>query len=340
MNKSKKLLYIILIINTVFVLKIYSQDIHFSQFYNSPLSVSPSFTGNFKGDWRISNNYRTQWRSIATPYKTLSIGYDQKVRLFYQDFSAGIYLVNDNSSYAFLAVNKVYLSIAYHKRIKKNEFHIGIQPGYTFSSFNKENLTFPNQYDHSIGSFNGNLSSGENNLDEKISYLDINIGAAWNGIFGRLQPMAAISIFHLNNPKQSFLNERNRLPLRISLYGGGKYILNDNWTILPHLSYMFHKNANEFLLGSNIDMKLHLNNLKIQSIYGGLLFRDGFRMQPDALIFIAGFTLKNFNIGFSYDYNISHLRLASNTHGALEFSLIYINKASFIPKTTLPCERY
>ncbi|MCI5059058.1 MAG: hypothetical protein MRY83_23295, partial [Flavobacteriales bacterium] len=28
-----------------------AQDIHFSQFNNSPLSLNPAETGNFKGDW-------------------------------------------------------------------------------------------------------------------------------------------------------------------------------------------------------------------------------------------------------------------------------------------------
>ncbi len=318
----------------------YGQDIHFSQFYNSPLSVSPSFTGLFKGDWRVSNNYRTQWRSIATPYKTVSVGYDRRFKLFYQDVAGGLYIVNDNSGYAFLTVNKIYLSAAYHKRIGNNTFHIGIQPGYVFSNFSKDGLTFPNQYDQGIGGFNGNMPSGENKLEDKISYFDVNIGGAWNGRFGKLQPMGAVSVFHLNNPGQSFMSDKNRLPLRMVLYGGGVYPLTKKWSLLPHLIYMLHKNANEFLLGTNADMKLDKNDLKLKSVYGGILYRDGFNMRIDAIIAIVGVTLKNFDVGLSYDYNISPLRVASNMRGALEFSLIYTNRASCVHKIALPCERY
>jgi len=329
---------------TIYLLTIstngFGQDIHFSQFYNSPLSVSPAFTGFFSGDWRVSNNYRTQWRSVAIPYNTISIGYDRKFNLFYQNFGAGIYIINDNSGYANLTINKIYLSTAYHKLIGTNEIHIGFQPGFIFSNFNKDGLTFPDQYDPGTGNFNANLPSGENSLSDQINYIDINIGGAWNGQFGNWQPMAALSIFHLNNPKQSFISENNNLPLRITLYGGGQYPINEKWTLQPHLIYMLHKNANEFLLGSNANMKIKSNSLKIKSIYGGLLYRDGFNFKMDALIGIIGLKFKNFDIGISYDYNISHLKLATNGKGALEFSLIYTNMASFINKITLPCDRY
>jgi len=325
---------------TVSLSNIYGQDIHFSQFYNSPLSVSPSFTGLFTGDWRVSNNYRTQWRSVAVPYNTVSVGYDRKFQLFYQDFGGGIYIVNDNSGYAHLTVNKIYLSLAYHKLIGNNEIHIGIQPGYVFSNFSKDGLTFPDQYDPGIGHFNENFPSEENNLNDQLSYLDFNIGGAWNGEFGKLKPLAAISVFHLNNPKQSFLNDANHQPLRTVLYGGGQYLLNKKWTLEPHLIYMLQKNANEFLLGSNADLKIKKNGLNIKSIYGGLLYRDGFNLRMDAAIGIIGLRFKNFDVGMSYDYNVSHLKLATNGKGALEFSLIYTNMASFINKITLPCDRY
>jgi hypothetical protein len=38
------------------------QDIHFSQYYASPLSLNPANTGNYDGDWRLMNSYRQQWK--------------------------------------------------------------------------------------------------------------------------------------------------------------------------------------------------------------------------------------------------------------------------------------
>ena len=51
-----------------------TQDLHFSQFFNSPLTTNPANTGFIPdGDFRLGINYRDQWSSImAVPYKTMS----------------------------------------------------------------------------------------------------------------------------------------------------------------------------------------------------------------------------------------------------------------------------
>ena len=52
----------------------FAQDLHFSQFMNSPLLTNPANTGFIPdGDYRLGVNFRNQWSSItAFPYKTMS----------------------------------------------------------------------------------------------------------------------------------------------------------------------------------------------------------------------------------------------------------------------------
>ena len=52
----------------------FGQDLHFSQFFNSPLTTNPANTGFIPdGDYRIGMNYRNQWSSVMqVPYKTAS----------------------------------------------------------------------------------------------------------------------------------------------------------------------------------------------------------------------------------------------------------------------------
>ena len=59
----------------------FSQDLHFSQFFNSPLLTNPANTGFIpEGDYRLGMNYRNQWASItAFPYKTMSAFGDVQV---------------------------------------------------------------------------------------------------------------------------------------------------------------------------------------------------------------------------------------------------------------------
>ena len=51
-----------------------AQDLHFSQFFNSPLTTNPANTGFIPdGDYRLGVNFRNQWSSVMTlPYKTTS----------------------------------------------------------------------------------------------------------------------------------------------------------------------------------------------------------------------------------------------------------------------------
>src|SRR6476620_7660590 len=59
----------------------YGQDLHFSQFFNSPLTTNPANTGFIPdADYRIGANYRNQYSTIMTvPYKTMSIFGDAQV---------------------------------------------------------------------------------------------------------------------------------------------------------------------------------------------------------------------------------------------------------------------
>src|SRR6201986_3396213 len=57
------------------------QDLHFSQWFNSPLTTNPANTGFIpEADYRLGANYRNQWSSImSTPYRTMSIWGDAQV---------------------------------------------------------------------------------------------------------------------------------------------------------------------------------------------------------------------------------------------------------------------
>ena len=62
------------IIGMCFSGSVFGQDLHFSQFMNSPLTTNPANTGFIPGgDYRVGINYRNQCSSImAIPYKTMS----------------------------------------------------------------------------------------------------------------------------------------------------------------------------------------------------------------------------------------------------------------------------
>src|SRR6202000_159144 len=56
-----------------------AQDIHFSQFYETPLLGNPSLAGIFTGDYRVQTVYRDQWNSFTNAYRTGSVNAEYKL---------------------------------------------------------------------------------------------------------------------------------------------------------------------------------------------------------------------------------------------------------------------
>src|SRR5688572_5091034 len=83
-----------------------AQDIHFSQYYFSPLTMNPAYTGKYKGDFRLFGNYRKQWRLINDAYNTFSAGGDMNMYPSNVNLSAGLVFVHDQSG-GNLVVNKI-----------------------------------------------------------------------------------------------------------------------------------------------------------------------------------------------------------------------------------------
>lgn len=314
------------------------QDMHFSQVFLSPLSISPMQTGKFDGDWRFSNNYRSQWGSVAIPYKTLSAGFEKQFYLHKEHFAGGIYILNDESGHVFLNVTKIYASFAYHKTVNYNNFHFGLQAGYVHKSFDQDKATTPSQFDMTSGYFNSALDNQELNLIDKTGYADVNLGLGWSRRFDIFEPEIGLSFFHLNFPKESFLAENNRLPVRTVFSGRVFTYLGDKWLLTPTIFGMGHRNAADFIAGARADYYFKPIPVFFKGVFGGYYYRIT-PENADAMIFQGGVTFKNLEIGLSYDINVSTLKPATGSRGAFELGLIYTGASTMLNKNTIPCER-
>jgi type IX secretion system PorP/SprF family membrane protein len=99
-----------------------AQDLHFSQFMNSPLLTNPANTGFMPdGDYRVGINYRNQWASVtAFPYKTMSAFGDVQVLQNSDNngwLGVGGMILRDVAGTSVLTSTKVYGSVAYHQMI-------------------------------------------------------------------------------------------------------------------------------------------------------------------------------------------------------------------------------
>src|SRR6478736_5914382 len=63
-----------------------SQDIHFSQMFETPLLRNPALAGIFSGDIRAQSVYRSQYNAVAHAYQTVSANVEYKMLLTKDDF--------------------------------------------------------------------------------------------------------------------------------------------------------------------------------------------------------------------------------------------------------------
>ena len=64
MKKTTLHFYALCLTMMLAAVAVQAQDIHFSQFYQSPLNLNPALTGVMNCNHRIVANYRNQWASV------------------------------------------------------------------------------------------------------------------------------------------------------------------------------------------------------------------------------------------------------------------------------------
>lgn len=130
----------------------FAQDLHFSQFMNSPLLTNPANTGFIPdGDFRLGANYRNQWASVtAFPYKTMSVFGDVQTMENSDNtgwMGLGGVILRDVAGTGTLTSTKIYGSIAYHQMVNAGSLvSLGFNVGWANKNINTSNLSFPSQW--------------------------------------------------------------------------------------------------------------------------------------------------------------------------------------------------
>lgn len=300
---------------------VHAQDIHFSQFYASPLNLNPALTGTAP-DYRIAGIYRNQWRSVSVPFQTYSASGDARIpikKLKKDILAAGLVFTGDRSGDAKLGMNSVYVALAYQKSLTKNNNHyigLGIQPGFVQKSLKYQQLLFPSQ--HLGNDFDPNAAQNENVSNPSVGYFDMHAGIQVSNQFGkRIGMMNGFTVYHLTFPKESFLGESVRLKPRFTVHGGLRILAAKNFYITPNYIFQFQNKNREIIAGTGFEY--HLQGFKFPLIPSmGFWFRPG-----DAAVINLGLEYYRIRIMAAYDVNVSGLKSASNNRGGFEIAVIF-----------------
>ncbi len=326
-----------LLIVTLFVAGTSSaQDVHFTQFFNSPLTTDPSNTGNFDGDWRIASNYRSQWKQIDRPYLTQSLSFDRQIYLFNENLSAGGIIINDRSA-GTLKVMKFLASVGYHKKLNKLKISGGIQGGYVSKQIVPPDETFHDQFNWNTGYFDKTLPNNEASLQESLGYIDLNIGGAVQYKLKKNILNFSAAFFHINFPNESFTGNFTLKPKKL-FTASFEHPLNDKFSVQPSAMVAELAKAHETLAG--VIGKYKLAGTSPSFLEGGIFWRTGIKRESDGGQVYLGYGLKSYKVGLSYDLNTSTLHTATSYRGGFEVSFIYTALNTRLKKTEVPCERY
>ena len=335
--KTLQLLILLLLIN--FALK--AQDPHFSQFFASPLTLNPAYTGKFDGTFRVAGNYRNQWPTINNAFTTATVSVDMPIlssRLPENDtWGVGFLALNDQSGNKILNNNFFGLSTAYHKGLDENGYHqltIGFQGSYVSKRLDINRADFEDELT-ALG-FTGVTSEVFNNSEVGINYFDFNTGIMYSGTTNGLNSFyVGASLYHINRPAESFMGGNFLLDPRLTIHGGGYIPIGQYKTFHGSFIHQRQAGATETVLGGAMAFNVNYDEANPIELYTGLWYRFN-----DAFIPYVGLEVSGFRLGFSYDINNSSLNTASNSRGGTEISLIYIRKPSDPNLKKLNCPKF
>ncbi len=311
-----------------------AQDPHFSQYFSSPLTFNPAFTGYFEGSSRLTANLRSQWANAGDTYATGTVSYDTKImktKISGNDrLGLGVHALYDQSSGGIFKNTYLSLSTAFNKGLDaegNQSIGIGIQATFAHNSIDFNKISFSDQ-------FNGNgfdltIPSGETINNRSASYMDLNAGVLYNykDESGNQFSFGA-GIFHLLTPKLSFFaGNNNSVQPRYTIHAGAGFNMGENDDLFISAHTMQQGGASEYVIGGAYGLGIGTSGM---SLYLGAWVRA-----KDAVYPYIGLRTPDFQLGLTYDIITSGLSRVKTFSGSSELSFIYYISAN--RKKGIPC---
>lgn len=301
-----------------------AQDLHYTQFYNSPMNINPALTGIFNGDKRFIGSFRDQWRSVPVPWQTFSAAFDSRITPAKRDakgfFSYGLNFNYDKQGISRLNLINLNLLGSYTFQLNdKNLITGGLTFGYVTRGFDDEDLTWDSQWDGKEA--NLTTPSGEPIVDERIGFLETGLGLnyRWQKDH-RTNFNLGVGGYHIAQPKTSFYGLNNvKIPPRISIYGVGNIKLTKTLDFQLHALQQLQEAYDEFLIGGLAKLYLNQSKGKEFQLHLGATYRTTESLAPTIAV-----QYNSLYVGFSYDMDLSFFEVATEKRAGPEIHVTYI----------------
>ncbi|HMT74106.1 MAG TPA: PorP/SprF family type IX secretion system membrane protein [Chitinophagaceae bacterium] len=318
--KFRNKIALIFVLLVTLNLKVTAQDVHFSQFFETPLWRNPSLAGIFKGDIRVQAVYRDQWNSVTNAYRTGSVNAEFKMPVGKMDdfITTGVQVLYDRAGTVGFTSSHLLPAINYHKSLssEKNRYlSLGFMGGVVQRRLDLSKVTTNSQYD------NGGL--GENFASTQYNYLDGSVGMSYNSGIGNNTNnnfFLGAAYHHFTRPKTTFYRNANiELHPKWVFSGGVRFGVSEYAYMTIQADHSMQGGFAETVAGGMYGLKLGSDPDNPQyTIHAG-----GFLRWDDAFIPVLKLDYTPFSLAFSYDVNISKLKQSSFGRGGFEVSVSY-----------------
>ena len=303
-----------------------AQDIHYSQFFNSPMNVNPASTGLFNGDKRIMGSFRDQWRSVPVPWTTFSAAYDQKIYPGKSDdnfWGLGLMFNYDRQGDSKISLSNFNVLASYNIILNKNNIlTFGAMLGYAGRAFNETGLTWDQQWDGIM--FDPTLPSGENFDIHRINFIETAAGINYRyQVSERTKFDLGVGAFHLVEPNVNYdPSKPSALPRRYS------FSLNTSLQLASSIDLLLsgvHQFQNTYNVTAAVgQLKLYANQKRgtTTNFYLGAGYRFSESLFP-----MVAVEYNDIYVSFSYDIDQSGFNNVTNGRGGPELHFRYIIKS-------------
>lgn len=334
----KKMILIILALIVIANLSI-AQDIHFSQFYASPILINPGATGSFEGNQRVVTNFKDQWRGVTTPFKTFSLTADMNFnksnsKTKYPAIGASIF--RDVAGDSKFSKTQLDLFFAYKVLLNsKSSIAVGLKSGISQSSIDLNNLRWDSQYSENSGYDLSNVETisidnrlyGNFGCGMEYLYMTKKRNMASND--GFLMKLGT-SLMNINSNSHSYYENYKEFDnLKGTLYGYFSLGLkNTNLAIQPSFIAQRQYALQEITYGSLVRYRLSEKSKYTGYIKESALSIGLFNRINDAFIAVVQYEVREWAIGVSYDVNFSKLN-QNSSNGSTEIFIRFTNPNPF-----------
>ncbi len=355
MMRTKLLLSLVIFIG--WSLNLQGQDLHYSYYHFTPLSVNPANSGAFSGSYRVSGIYTRKDFGLSNPgYQNFSLSADAPIirGIRKQDWigigvqadviksanNSGSFYVDNLNDPNKTAQNWTFIKIsaAYHFALDKKQTNI-LTLGAQMSNGNRSLANFTlndtragivTQADSDLDKYmklgqNGDFSFKSRDIslgllfNARAKNSDLRLGVAMEGLFSSKYGILS------NSAKAIDKDSVETKFLGLNVHGDYRMDINKRVSITPSFNYYSIGAASAFNINSHVWYQINPD----RDLKGGVGL--GLRNVRDIILYV-GAEFNDIQVGFAYDVNIDSKAIGSDGFGGLELAARYIGKIYKKPK--------